>query len=77
MSGELHERDLRAEPPTIDELRDVMDDVRYEIENHGSNSQLGRLCADAHAVMRWLVNDYLWSTKPDGTRDGYRRPDAA
>lgn len=76
MSGsELHERDLRKAPPTIEELRDVMDDVRYEIENCGGDEV--ELYARAHAVMRWLVNDYLWSTRPDSTRDAYPRPDDA
>ena len=71
-SQDVHERDLRNEPPTIEELRGVMDDVRHEIDNTGQE-----IFAQAHALLRWLVDEYLWSTAPADTRDALRQPHEA
>lgn len=46
--------------PTLPEIRELLDDVYHEIDNHrGPDSPDGNLFFRAHETLRWLLDEYL------------------
>lgn len=57
----------KPQPPTLPELRELLEDVYHEIENHGAETSIGDLCSRAYDALSWLVIDYL---TPEEARRG-------
>ena len=72
-SGKASRRTKPDEPrdPTLREMRATLQGLHYEIDNHGSDSQTGRLASRAYDHMAWLLDAYMFDvddTADDGGR---------
>lgn len=48
-----------VEPLLLSDVKETLDELHYEIDNHGRGTSVGILCAKAERVVRALLAEHL------------------